>query len=208
MTEHDWAAEHCVQWHDGLLSAADRTRVDSHLQSCAVCAALYADAQTALAACELLAEGAPEPPEELVHAIMREIENSPSRRPLLRLPTIPAIGAALCAAAVLVLTFVVPREHTTSVPSTHQPGVSTFSEANFDDTLIRNSVGSVFKLIEGGAGAVLLLVFAAASAASLAWWWQTKSRGAKYACFISSCALLCLGAARLLIGLFFGVDYE
>jgi hypothetical protein len=76
----------------------------------------------------------------------------------------------------------------------------TCSEAEFDQTLIRNSVGMLFKLIEGAFGA-LVMVIAGLGAIVAA------SMGAYRAAV--GMLVVAVGAfiLRALVSLFFGVDY-
>ena len=75
-----------------------------------------------------------------------------------------------------------------------------FSEAGFDDTLIRNAVGNLFRLIEGAMGALIMVVaglFALLAAA----------RGGYSAAL--SLLVVAVGAfiLRALVSLFFGTDF-
>lgn len=78
--------------------------------------------------------------------------------------------------------------------------LGSFSEAEFDDTLIRNAVGNLFRMIEGAMGALIMVVaglFALIAAA----------RGG-YAAAISL-LVVAVGAfvLRALVSLFFGSDF-
>lgn len=81
------------------------------------------------------------------------------------------------------------------------PGPSgSYSEADFDDSLIRSSVGNLFKLIEGAFGALIMVIaglFAIVAAAM----------GAYRAAI--SMLVVAVGAfiLRALVSLFFGTDF-
>ncbi len=77
----------------------------------------------------------------------------------------------------------------------------TTSEANFDDTLIKNSVGMLFRLIEGAFGALVMVV--AGIGAIVA-----SAMGAYRAAV--GMLVVAVGAfiLRALVSLFFGTDFE
>ncbi len=79
-------------------------------------------------------------------------------------------------------------------------GVETWSEANFDDALIRGAVGNMFKLIEGAFGALIMVV--AGLGAIVA-----ASMGAYRAAV--GMLVVAVGAfiLRALVSLFFGTDF-
>lgn len=86
--------------------------------------------------------------------------------------------------------------------STAQGGPSgSFSEADFDDTLIRNSVGNLFKLIEGAFGALIMVIAGLGAIVAAA-------MGAYRAAI--SMLVVAVGAfiLRALVSLFFGTDFE
>lgn len=87
-------------------------------------------------------------------------------------------------------------------------GVQTFSEANFDDTLIRNSVGNTFRLVEGGLGFAAMLLSGTIGAVLLAIGWRSaRRRSWWFGVTFSTFAVLAFGV-RCLVMLFFGRDYE
>ena len=75
-----------------------------------------------------------------------------------------------------------------------------FSQANFDDSLIRNSVGNIFKLIEGAFGA-LIMVVAGLMAIVAAAMGSYKSALAMLVVAVGAFIL------RSLVSLFFGSDF-
>ena len=82
-----------------------------------------------------------------------------------------------------------------------QAGVQTFSEANFDDTLIRNSVGNLFKLIEGAFGALIMVVAGLGAIVAAA---MGAYRAAVGMLVVAVGAFI----LRALVSLFFGTDYD
>ena len=82
-----------------------------------------------------------------------------------------------------------------------QGGVQTFSEANFDDTLIRNSVGNLFKLIEGAFGALIMVVAGLGAIVAAA---MGAYRAAVGMLVVAVGAFI----LRALVSLFFGTDYD
>lgn len=79
--------------------------------------------------------------------------------------------------------------------------VQTFSEANFDDTLIRNSVGNLFKLIEGAFGALIMVVAGLGAIVAAA---MGAYRAAVGMLVVAVGAFI----LRALVSLFFGTDYD
>ena len=82
-----------------------------------------------------------------------------------------------------------------------QGNAQTFSEANFDDTLIRGSVGNLFKLIEGAFGALIMVVAGLGAIVAAA---MGAYRAAVGMLVVAVGAFI----LRALVSLFFGTDYE
>ncbi|MFN8391990.1 MAG: hypothetical protein U0136_16995 [Bdellovibrionota bacterium] len=78
---------------------------------------------------------------------------------------------------------------------------NTFSEADFDDTLIRNSVGNLFKLIEGAFGALIMVVAGLGAIVAAA---MGAYRAAVGMLVVAVGAFI----LRALVSLFFGTDYQ
>ena len=76
-----------------------------------------------------------------------------------------------------------------------------FSEAAFEDDLIRNAVGNLFKLIEGAFGALIMVVAGLAAIVAAA---MGAYRAAVGLLVVAVGAFI----LRALVSLFFGVDYE
>lgn len=78
--------------------------------------------------------------------------------------------------------------------------IQTYSEASFDDELIRNAVGNILRLIEGSFGALIMVVAGIISiiAAALG---QFRHALAMLVVAVGAFIL------RSLVSLFFGVDY-
>jgi hypothetical protein len=76
-----------------------------------------------------------------------------------------------------------------------------FSEASFDDELIRNSVGNLFRLVEGAFGA-LIMVVAGVMALIAAAMGQYRAAMGMLVVAVGSFIL------RALVSLFFGTDFE
>jgi hypothetical protein len=76
----------------------------------------------------------------------------------------------------------------------------TFSEADFDDTLIRNSVGNLFMLIEGAFGALIMVVAGLGAIVAAAMGGYRAAVGM---------LVVAVGAfiLRALVSLFFGTDF-
>jgi hypothetical protein len=79
--------------------------------------------------------------------------------------------------------------------------IGTFSEADYEDSLVRGAVGNLFKLIEGAFGALLMVV--AGLGAIIA-----AAMGAYRAAL--GMLVVAVGAfiLRALVSLFFGTEYE
>ena len=77
----------------------------------------------------------------------------------------------------------------------------TFSEAAFNDTLVRNAVGNLFRLIEGAFGALIMIIAGLIAIISAAMGAYRASLGM---------LVVALGAfiLRALVSLFFGEDFE
>lgn len=85
-----------------------------------------------------------------------------------------------------------------SIAQTHETG--SFSEAAFNDTLIRNSVGNLFKLVEGAFGALIMVVAGLGAIVAAAMGAYRAALGM---------LVVAVGAfiLRSLVSLFFGEDY-
>ena len=77
----------------------------------------------------------------------------------------------------------------------------TFSEAGFNDTLVRNAVGNLFRLIEGAFGALIMIIAGLIAIIAAAMGAYRASVGM---------LVVALGAfiLRALVSLFFGEDFE
>lgn len=82
-----------------------------------------------------------------------------------------------------------------------QGAAKSFSEANFDDTLIKGSVGNLFKLIEGAFGALIMVVAGLGAIVAAA---MGAYRAAVGMLVVAVGAFI----LRALVSLFFGTDYE
>lgn len=82
-----------------------------------------------------------------------------------------------------------------------QNGSGSFSEADFDDTLIRMSVGNLFKLIEGAFGALIMVVAGLGAIVAAA---MGAYRAAVGMLVVAVGAFI----LRALVSLFFGTDYD
>lgn len=80
-------------------------------------------------------------------------------------------------------------------------GSGSFSEADFDDSLIRMSVGNLFKLIEGAFGALIMVVAGLGAIVAAA---MGAYRAAVGMLVVAVGAFI----LRALVSLFFGTDYE
>ena len=80
-------------------------------------------------------------------------------------------------------------------------GTGSFSEADFDDSLIRFSVGNLFKLIEGAFGALIMVVAGLGAIVAAA---MGAYRAAVGMLVVAVGAFI----LRALVSLFFGTDYE
>lgn len=76
-----------------------------------------------------------------------------------------------------------------------------FSEASFDDELIRHSVGNLFKLIEGAFGALVMVVAGVMAIVAAA---MGQYRAALGMLVVAVGAFI----LRALVSLFFGTDYS
>ena len=76
-----------------------------------------------------------------------------------------------------------------------------FSEADFDDQLIKNSVGNLFKLIEGAFGALIMVVAGLGAIVAAA---MGAYRAAVGMLVVAVGAFI----LRALVSLFFGTDYQ
>lgn len=78
---------------------------------------------------------------------------------------------------------------------------STFSESDYNDTLVRNSVGNLFRLIEGAFGALVMVVSGLAAIVAAAMGAYRAAVGL---------LVVAIGAfiLRALVSLFFGEDYD
>lgn len=82
------------------------------------------------------------------------------------------------------------------------PGpAGSFSEADFDDTLIKNSVGNLFKLVEGAFGALIMVVAGLGAIVAAA---MGAYRAAVGMLVVAVGAFI----LRSLVSLFFGTDYQ
>ncbi len=80
-------------------------------------------------------------------------------------------------------------------------GSGSFSEADFDDTLIRMSVGNLFRLVEGAFGALIMVVAGLGAIVAAA---MGAYRAAVGMLVVAVGAFI----LRALVSLFFGTDYD
>lgn len=105
-------------------------------------------------------------------------------------------GVALCALGVLVLCCGVV--HLAGAQGGGPSG--SFSESGFDDELIRNAVGNLFKLIEGAFGALIMVVAGLGAIIAAA---MGSYRAALGMLVVAVGAFI----LRALVSLFFGTDF-
>ena len=104
-------------------------------------------------------------------------------------------------AIMLVLGFVLLSGGLVELSLAQGRGTNSFSEADFDDTLIRNSVGNLFKLVEGAFGALIMVVAGLGAIVAAA---MGAYRAAVGMLVVAVGAFI----LRALVSLFFGSDYQ
>lgn len=104
-------------------------------------------------------------------------------------------------ALLLVLGVVLLGGGLVDLSSAQQGPLGSFSEANFQDDLIRNGVGNLFKLIEGAFGALIMVVAGLGAIVAAA---MGAYRAAVGMLVVAVGAFI----LRSLVSLFFGTDYS
>lgn len=157
---HEAIKDSYFLYANGQLDDQQRAEIDLHLSSCEECRQGFSSSDSILKTLEVIATESHKPHPSLSVLIANEIARAPT-------PSLFSFGRlrwlAFGATTIMVLLFLRPI-FTTPTSGGSGGGVSgaTFSEAAFDDTLVRSGVGTIIQLLEGaviGIGSIVCLVF-------------------------------------------------
>ena len=201
---HEAIKDSYFLYADGQLDDRQRAEIDLHLNGCEECRRAYRRSGEVLEALEAIAIVEHEPHPSLSVLVANEIE----RRGAAKLFSFERLRWFALGATTIVMLLLMRSIFTANAPASggSSGGGGSFSEAAYDDTLVRSSVGNLFQLLEGTVGAIVMFACLALGCVGVFVFRHTTRTWPFRLALCSIGFGLVLVGLRWIVGLMFGME--